>query len=54
MFPNMLTPEAEAEIALLRSRAFGWKFTGAGGGGYLIAVSEKQPENAIKVRIRRK
>ena len=54
MFPNMLTSEAAEEIAALRSCAAGWKFTGAGGGGYLIIISEKEIPNAVKIRIRRK
>ena len=33
--------------------AIGWKLSGAGGGGYLILVSEKPIDNGVKVIIRR-
>jgi mevalonate kinase len=31
----------------------GWKVSGAGGGGYLILVSEKPIEHAVRIIIRR-
>jgi mevalonate kinase len=36
-----------------RHRALGWKVSGAGGGGYLILVSERPIEHAVRVIIRR-
>ena len=53
MFPNMVTPDILAEIELYKSKALGWKVSGAGGGGYMIFFSEEPLENAIQIRIRR-
>jgi cytidyltransferase-like protein len=53
MFPNMADDVIRAIIERYRSQALGWKLSGAGGGGYLILVSEKEIENTIKIKIRR-
>jgi galactokinase/mevalonate kinase-like predicted kinase len=53
MFPNMVTPDILAQIDFYKKDVFGWKVSGAGGGGYLIFFSEKPIENAIQIRIRR-
>lgn len=53
MFPYMITPEAQQVIEQYKNTAYGWKLTGAGGGGYLILISDKAIPNAIKVSIRR-
>ena len=53
MFPNMLTAEVAEEIEKFRDQAYGWKLSGAGGGGYLILISDTEIPNAIKVNIRR-
>jgi cytidyltransferase-like protein len=53
MFPNMVTPDILAQIELYKKDVFGWKVSGAGGGGYLIFFSEKPIDNAIQIRIRR-
>ena len=53
MFPNMLTEEVAEEIEKFRDQAYGWKLSGAGGGGYLILISDTEIPNAIKVNIRR-
>jgi hypothetical protein len=54
MFPNMVTQEILDIIELYKNDALGWKLSGAGGGGYLIIVSDKKIKNAIQIRIVRK
>ena len=54
MFPNMAYEEIFKLIDSYKTQALGWKLSGAGGGGYLILVSEKPIANAIKIKIRRK
>jgi cytidyltransferase-like protein len=53
MFPHMVNPEIVQLIEQYRGRAHGWKLSGAGGGGYLILVSDKPIENAVRVVARR-
>ena len=53
MFPNMMNPAVAALIEQYRDRALGWKLSGAGGGGYLILVSDEPIENATRVLARR-
>ena len=53
MFPLMKSRTVRDTIEIYRERALGWKLAGAGGGGYLVLVSERPIENAIKIRIRR-
>ena len=54
MFPLMVFDEIEQVIDKFRETALGWKLSGAGGGGYLILVSEKPVKDAMKIKIRRK
>jgi galactokinase/mevalonate kinase-like predicted kinase len=53
MFPNMMNPTVRKLIERYKDVALGWKLSGAGGGGYLILVSETPIENAVRVIARR-
>ncbi|MCB9284720.1 MAG: adenylyltransferase/cytidyltransferase family protein [Lewinellaceae bacterium] len=54
MFPAMLNERVEAEIEKYKDQALAWKLAGAGGGGYLILVSEKPVKGTMRIKIRRK
>lgn len=54
MFPLMINDMVTEMIELYRDRALGWKLSGAGGGGYLILISDTPVEHGIRVNIRRK
>ena len=53
LFPNMMNERVAALIDEYRDHALGWKLSGAGGGGYLILVSEKPIPGSIRVIVRR-
>jgi len=53
MFPNMMNDTVTRLIDKYRHSALGWKLSGAGGGGYLVLVSNKPIENASKIYARR-
>jgi len=50
MFPNMMNDQVALLIDEYRDCALGWKLSGAGGGGYLILVSEKTIPGAVRVQ----
>lgn len=54
MFPSMVNKEINEVIESYKKDALAWKLAGAGGGGYLILVSEKPIKDAMKIKIRRK
>ncbi|MFA5856446.1 MAG: adenylyltransferase/cytidyltransferase family protein [Candidatus Pacearchaeota archaeon] len=54
MFPLMVNEEILKEIKKYSNLAKGWKLSGAGGGGYIILISDKEINNSIKIKIRRK
>lgn len=53
MFPNMMNDSVAQLIEKYKDVALGWKLSGAGGGGYLILVSDKPIENAVRIIARR-
>ncbi len=53
MFPNMLNPLIEKLIGQYQNTALGWKVSGAGGGGYLILVSDRPIAEGFQIVVRR-
>ena len=53
MFPNMMNPTVAKLIEKYKDEAFGWKLSGAGGGGYLILVADHPIKNAVRITARR-
>ena len=52
MFPKMMNPEIQKVIDQYKDKAVAWKLSGAGGGGYLILISEKEIPNSFRIKIR--
>lgn len=53
MFPHMVNPAILNQLEEYKPMALGWKLSGAGGGGYLVLVSDKPIPKAIQIRIRK-
>jgi mevalonate kinase len=53
MFPHMVDEAIRQRIEAYRSRALGWKLSGAGGGGYLVLVATTAIPDALRLTIRR-
>jgi cytidyltransferase-like protein len=54
MFPQMIFDGIPQIINKYKHSAYGWKLSGAGGGGYLIFISEQPIKGAMQIKIRRK
>ena len=54
LFPSMVNEDIEKVIDQYKEDALAWKLAGAGGGGYLILVSETPIKNAMNIKVRRK
>ena len=54
MFPRMMDRNVRTAIKQYAGKSLGWKLSGAGGGGYLVLVSQRAIPGAIKLKIRRK
>lgn len=54
MFPAMINEKILKEIEKYKEKAIAWKLAGAGGAGYLILVSDKPIEVAMRINIRRR
>jgi galactokinase/mevalonate kinase-like predicted kinase len=54
MFPKMMNSEIKKVLDQYKSKALAWKLSGAGGGGYLMLISEVNIPNSIRIKIRTK
>lgn len=53
LFPNTMNERVAAIINEYRDSVLGWKLSGAGGGGYMVFVSESPIPGAVRVIARR-
>jgi galactokinase/mevalonate kinase-like predicted kinase len=52
MFPLMWNDEAENVVAAFSSSVAGYKISGAGGGGYIVAIADEEVPNGLKIKVR--
>ncbi len=52
MFPLMWNEEADLVVAAFSDAVKGYKISGAGGGGYIVAISEEWIPGSLKIKIR--
>jgi cytidyltransferase-like protein len=53
MFPLMINEQVREAIRSVEDKCFGYKLSGAGGGGYLVIFGDQRIEGSLKIRIRR-
>ena len=53
LFPDMMNNDIKQVIKKYASESFGWKLSGAGGGGYLVLARNKDAKGSIRLQIRR-
>jgi len=53
LFPAMMTRDVQATISRYANVACGWKLSGAGGGGYLVLVTQNPVPGTVQLKIRR-
>ncbi len=54
IFPNMAAEGIYKVIDKYKNLTHGWKLSGAGGGGYIIFVADREIPGSIQIKIRRK
>jgi cytidyltransferase-like protein len=54
IFPYMISDEILITIEKYKDLAYGWKLSGAGGGGYIIFVADKEIPGSMQIKVRRK
>ena len=54
MFPAMMSDKIQEIIESYKDKALAWKLAGAGGGGYLILLTEQPIPGCMQIKIRRK
>jgi galactokinase/mevalonate kinase-like predicted kinase len=54
MFPDMVDAGVLAVLKKYRDKAAGWKLSGAGGGGYLVLITNHEVPGGLRIAIRRR